>query len=129
MNLALLITAAPSRENAWHALKFCEAALAAGHQVSRVFFYGDGVLHANTLLTPPQDELNLHQAWAALAQSRGVELIVCVAAALRRGMVDTDNARRAELPTHNIGAPYIVSGLGQLVESMLEADRFVSFAG
>lgn len=129
MNLALLITAAPNRENAWHALKFCEAALAAGHAVSRVFFYGDGVHHASTLLTPPQDEPNLHHAWAKLAQAHELELIVCVAAALRRGVLDADNARRMEQATHNVGTPYTISGLGQLVESMLEADRFVTFAG
>ena len=57
MNFALLITAPPLHEQAWHALHFCEAARAQGHTVERVFFYGDGVLHGNLLNTPPLSSL------------------------------------------------------------------------
>lgn len=128
MNFALLVTAAPGQENAWHALRFCEAALAGGHAVSRVFFYGEGVQHASALLSPPQDELNLQQAWSKLAAAHGVELIVCVAAALRRGVLDADTARRQEKPAHNLAHGFMISGLGQLVEALLEADRFLTFA-
>ena len=51
MILALLVTAPPQHEQAWHALHFCEAAIAKGHTIERVFFYGDGVLHGNLLNT------------------------------------------------------------------------------
>lgn len=129
MIFALLITAAPTQENAWHALRFCEAALAAGHRIQRVFFYGDGVKHANALHSPPQDETDLHKAWQGLAASHQIELIVCVAAALKRGVLDAENARRMEKPTSNLGEGFLISGLGQLAEAMLEAERFVTFAG
>lgn len=129
MNFALLVTAAPGQENAWHALRFCEAALAAGHRVGRVFFYGDGIHHANALHSPPQDEPDLHTAWARLAAQHGVELVVCVAAALRRGVLDADSARRQEKPSHNLGEGYVISGLGQLAEALIEADRVVTFPG
>jgi tRNA 2-thiouridine synthesizing protein D len=128
MNIALLVTAAPGTENAWHALRFCEAACTGGHTVSRVFFYGDGVLHGNSLQAPPQDEPDLHQAWSTLADSHGIELVVCVAAALKRGVLDAEGARRAEKPAANAGPAFVISGLGQLVEAMIDADRFVSFA-
>lgn len=126
MHFALLVTAPPGHEQAWHALHFCEAARAAGHTVSRVFFYGDGVLHGNRLLTPPQDEPALLPRWQALAES-GTELVVCVAAALRRGVLDADNARRFERDGENLAAGFIISGLGQLAEVLAEADRVVSF--
>ncbi len=128
MKFALLLTASPSQENAWHALRFCEAALAQGHQVPRIFFYGDGVHNANALQCPPQGESQLLQGWQALA-AQGVELVVCVAAALKRGVLDADTAQRMEQPVHNLAAGFSISGLGQLVEAMLEADRFVSFPG
>jgi tRNA 2-thiouridine synthesizing protein D len=45
-----------------------------------------------------------------------VDLVVCVAAALRRGIVD-----------ENLAKGFRISGLGQLVESAIQADRLVVF--
>lgn len=126
MNFALLVTAPPLHEQGWHALHFCEAAIAQGHQVERVFFYGDGVLHGSLLNTPPQDEARLAERWAALADG-GTELVICVAAALKRGILDADNARRFDKPVANMAPGFIISGLGQLAESLVTADRVVSF--
>lgn len=126
MNFALLVTAPPLHEQGWHALHFCEAAIAQGHMIERVFFYGDGVLHGNLLNTPPQDETDLAERWAALA-ANGTELVICVAAALKRGILDADNARRFEKPVANLAPGFIISGLGQLAESLVTADRVVSF--
>lgn len=127
MNLALLVTAAPHQENAWQALAFARAALAAGHGISRVFFYGDGAAHGNALLLPPQDEVHVSREWAVLAASHGIELVVCIAAALKRGVMDPDTAEREERAAANLAPGYLISGLGQLTESMIEADRLVSF--
>ena len=92
------------------------AALAAGHEVPRVFFYHDGVNVATRLSLPPQDERHIQQNWTALAREHGVDLVVCVAAALRRGIKD------------EVLAPgFRISGLGQLVDSGIKADRFVTF--
>lgn len=126
MNFALLVTAPPLHEQAWHALHFCEAAIAQGHTIERVFFYGDGVLHGNLLNTPPQDESNLSDRWTALTHT-GTELVICVAAALKRGVLDADNARRFEKPVANLASGFLISGLGQLAESLVTADRVVSF--
>lgn len=126
MILALLVTAPPQHEQAWHALHFCEAAIAAGHTIDRVFFYGEGVLHGNLLNTPPQDEADLAPRWASLA-ANGTELVICVAAALKRGILDDGNARRFEKPVANLAPGFIISGLGQLAESLVTADRVVSF--
>ncbi|MCC2637267.1 MAG: tRNA 2-thiouridine(34) synthase TusD [Moraxellaceae bacterium] len=127
MNIALLVTAAPHQENAWQALQFCRAALAAGHAVPRVFFYGDGASHGNELLLPPQDEAHVTRDWAALAAEHSIELVVCIAAALKRGVMDADTARREEKAVANLAPGFSISGLGQLAEAMIEADRLVSF--
>lgn len=127
MKFTLLVTAAPHHENARHALQFCQAALAAGHEVPRVFFYGDGASTGNALLTPPQDESPVSSAWQAIAEQFPVELIVCVAAALKRGVLDADTAQREEKPTSNLASGFVISGLGQLAEAIIENDRLVSF--
>jgi tRNA 2-thiouridine synthesizing protein D len=129
MKIALLVTAPPHHENAWHALQFCRAALARGHAVPRVFFYGEGAGHGNLLLLPPQDEAHVSRDWGRLAEAHAIELVVCVAAALKRGVMDADTARREEKPVANLAPGFLISGLGQLAEAMLEADRLVSFPG
>lgn len=128
MNYAVLVTANPQHENAWHAIRFCQSAIAAGHHIQRVFFYGEGVLVANALQSPPQGSLNLLSLWQELS-TQNIELIVCVAAALKRGVPDADNAKRMELKAHTIDEVFSISGLGQLTEAMIEADRFISFPG
>lgn len=129
MKIALLVTAAPHQENAWHALQFCKAALDRGHSVPRVFFYGDGASHGNALLLPPQDEAHVTRDWIRLASGHSIELVVCVAAALKRGVMDEDTARREEKSVANLAPGFTISGLGQLAEAMIEADRLVSFPG
>lgn len=129
MKFALLVTAAPHQENAWHALEFCKAALTRGHEIPRVFFYGDGAAHGNTLLLPPQDEADVARGWRELQESHTLELVVCVAAALKRGVMDADTARREDKTVANLAEGFVISGLGQFAEAMLEADRLVSFPG
>ena len=96
MIFVLLITAPVSHSNAWHSYYFAQSALQQGHTI-KPFFYGNGVEVANRLLCPAQDALNLSQLWQQLAAEYHFELAVCVAAALRRGISDADNAKRHQL--------------------------------
>ena len=75
------------------ALRFAEAAVAAGHSLHRVFFYHDGVNTANGLMVPPQDDPSPQQGWVNLAEYHGIELAVCIAAALKRGLVNEAGAQ------------------------------------
>jgi len=129
MRFALLVTAAPDQEAAFQAWRFAEAALAQGHQVSRVFFAGAAVAHGNLLNTPARDETGLTRRWQTLQQAHELDLVICVAAALRRGVLDADNARSWEQPVANLADGFVISGLGQLAEAQLEADRLVTFPG
>ena len=110
--------------SAWH---FARAVLTGGHDIYRIFFYHDGVYNANGLLSPPQDEVDLHQAWRMLAEENDLDLVICVASALRRGMLDHTEASRYEKPLGNVEAPFIISGLGQLIDGTINADRTMTF--
>ena len=117
MKLALMVSEGPythqASDTAWN---FAHAAIAKGHEVMRVFFYHDGVYNASRLTEPPQDDRHIVNRWAKLAQDHGIDLVVCVAAALRRGIKD-----------ENLAPGFRISGLGQLIEAGIQADRLVTF--
>ena len=52
-----------------------------------------------------------------------------LAAALRRGVLNEEEARRYQRPAANLTEPWQLSGLGQLHEAAQQADRLVSFGG
>ena len=110
------------------ALRFAESALRLGHRIHRVFFYHDGVLAAAGQGVAPQDEEDLHAGWVRLGESHGVELAVCIANALKRGMLDEAERDRYERDAATTHPAFTIVGLGQLVEAMTESDRFVTFA-
>ena len=68
-------------------LQFAKAAIERGHEIQRVFFYHDGVYNATRLTEPPQDDRHIVNRWSALKEQHGVDLVVCVAAALRRPII------------------------------------------
>lgn len=109
------------------AYQFTKAALAKGHEIFRVFFYHDGVNNATRLSVPPQDDRNVAAQWSALAIEHKLDMVVCIAAAQRRGIMDTDEAKRQGLDADNLAEGFRISGLGQLIEAGIEADRLVVF--
>ncbi|ERK06693.1 sulfurtransferase complex subunit TusD [Serratia fonticola] len=128
LNYCLLVTGpAYGTQQASSAWQFAQALLAAGHRITSVFFYREGVLNANQLTSPASDEFDLVRAWVALAQQHGVELNVCVAAALRRGVTDEQEAAQLALVATNLQPGFTLSGLGSLAEAALSNDRLVQF--
>ncbi len=109
---------------AWH---FARAVLASGHEIYRVFFYHDGAYNGNTLISPPQDEIDLHQAWRSLGKDHSLELIVCVASALRRGMLDETEAQRYEKAASTLDPQFTLSCCGQLIAAALPVYRPLPF--
>lgn len=114
-------------QQASSALQFARALLAAGHEITTVFFYQDGVLNANGYTSPASDEADLVRAWQQLGQEHRIPLHVCVAAALRRGIADEREAGQAHLPGYNLQSGFILSGLGSLAQAASQCDRFVQF--
>lgn len=130
LRYALLVLESPCGHGRGQlALRFARAALARGHRVTRVFFYSDGVLQADLQATPPQDEPDAVAQWRELALANGIELVVCIAAALRRGVLDEGERERYGRPAANLDPAFVLSGLGQLAEAALDCDRLVTFGG
>lgn len=87
MKFAILINEGPYTHQASDsAYQFAKAVLAKGHEIFRIFFYHDGVNNATRLTTPPQDDRNIVNRWSKLAEEHKLDMVVCVAAAQRRGI-------------------------------------------
>ncbi|RLA08654.1 MAG: sulfurtransferase complex subunit TusD [Gammaproteobacteria bacterium] len=109
------------------AYQFTKAALEAGHEIFRVFFYHDAVNVATRLAIPPQDDRNITKLWQELAEQHKLDLVVCIAAAQRRGLLDEAEAKRQGKDANNIATGFRISGLGQLIEAGIQADRLIVF--
>ena len=128
MKFGIMVSEGPythqASDTAYH---FTKAALAAGHEIFRVFFYHDGVNNGTRLTTPPQDDRNIVARWTALAEEHDLDMVVCVAAAQRRGIVDDGEAERNGKDATNLAPGFRISGLGQLVEAGIQSDRLMIF--
>lgn len=130
MKLAVLINASPyTHQAADSALQFTRAALRQGHDIVRVFFYQDGVHTGSRLTVPPQDDRHIQHAWSELAAQHQLDLVLCVTAAQRRGVLDASESARHDKDAHNLAPGFRISGLGQLIEAGILADRLVVFGG
>ena len=129
MNFALAVYGAPySSQASSSALRFARAATAAGHEIERVFFYHDGVTVANASIVAPHDESDLPGEWTALAGEHKFELAVCIAASLKRGIVNESEQQRYETPGATLKPGFEIVGLGQLIDAVLNSDRLLTFA-
>ncbi|MFV0453570.1 MAG: sulfurtransferase complex subunit TusD [Pseudomonas sp.] len=111
------------------ALRFAEAVLAGGHEITRLFLYQEGVHSASANIVTAQDELDLTAEWERFVRSHALDGVVCIAAGLRRGILDTREAQRHSRPAANLSPAWELSGLGQLHEAAQQADRLVCFGG
>ncbi|MCX7084160.1 MAG: sulfurtransferase complex subunit TusD [Methylococcales bacterium] len=109
------------------ALQFVKAALEEGHEIIRVFFYHEGIFNAFKHATPLDDELNLTKEWSELAELYKLDLVVCIAAGQRRGLLSSYEAYRQNKTDDDLAKGFRISGLGQWVEATLIADRFIVF--
>jgi tRNA 2-thiouridine synthesizing protein D len=129
MKFAIALFSPPHAPASRRALRFAEAVLAGGHEIVRVFFYRDGVYSASSSVVAPQDELDVAAQWRAFVEQNRLDGVLCIAAALRRGVLNAEEARRYGREAVSVGAPWELSGLGQLHEAAQLADRLVCFGG
>lgn len=116
-----------SSQSGYSALHFCKAAVNAGHIITQVFFYQDGVTQANKLSTPLSDEFEPVKEWVDFSKRRLVPLVVCVSAGERRGVMADEQALEHQLGRGNTHSAFSVAGLGVLHEASLDSDRTVTF--
>ena len=84
---------------------FIQSAVDQGHDIKQCFFQGAGVSAALHEHTPPR--------WRQLATLTGAELLLC--------------SQAVEAAALSVPEPFIIAGLGALVEAAVNADRLVSF--
>ncbi|MEW9796945.1 sulfurtransferase complex subunit TusD [Alteromonas sp. CYL-A6] len=125
---SLLVTTAPfDSDAAKRAHDFVVQSHHAGHKVDHIFFYGEGIYHANALSSPPTDEYHPREAWQALHETLGVRLIVCVTAATKRGVISPQEASEAGIVMSNLSAPFEQAGLGEFFTALHHCDHLVQF--
>jgi len=128
MEFSVIVHGAPfSSQSALSAHRFATAALTHGHSIRRVFFYHDGVRAADAAVVVPQEDTSVRDRWVALHQEHNVELAVCIAAALKRGVLDEVESDRYQIPAATIHPAFTLVGLGQLIEASASADRVITF--
>ncbi|WP_373767396.1 sulfurtransferase complex subunit TusD [Glaesserella sp.] len=103
-------------QGAFLAYQVAEALLRAGHDISQVFFFQDGVSNANKWVDAASDEVNLVEYWQKLAQTHRLSLHLCISAAQRRGIVK-----------ETVADGFILAGLGEFSQAVFNADRLLTF--
>ena len=128
MKFTIMVNEGPyQHQSADSALNFARAVLAQGHEIFRVFFYHDGVNNGTRLSVPPGDDRQIQKEWSELSKEHNLDLVICIAAAQRRGLMDENEAKRQGFDADNIIEGFRISGLGQLIEGSIESDRTVVF--
>ena len=128
MKFTIMVNEGPyQHQSADSALNFARAVLAQGHEIFRVFFYHDGVNNGTRLAVPPTDDRQIQKEWSELSKEHDLDMVICIAAAQRRGLMDESEAKRQGLSADNISDGFRISGLGQLIEGSIESDRTVVF--
>ena len=106
MQFSLIIRTRPQDTVRWQqALRFAETATQMGHSIRQCFFQSEGVLTA----THPE----AYEGWCRVAEATGAELLLCSQA-----------AEAYDITANN---PFVIGGLGALVEAGVKADRVMSF--
>lgn len=129
MRFVINVLSSSSAPSTRRALRFAQAVLAGGHEIVRVFFYQEGVLTASSNLVVAQDQQDIAQQWQTFINQHQLDAVVCIAAALRRGILDQAEAQRYQRQAVNLAHGYQLSGLGQLHDGLQQADRVISFGG
>ena len=129
MKFAIALFSPPHAPASRRALRFAEAVLAGAHDIVRLFFYQDGVHSASANIVTAQDELDVAGEWSRFIAAHQLDGVVCIAAGLRRGVLDEQEARRYARAAANLAGGWELSGLGQLHEAAQQADRLICFGG
>lgn len=117
MRISILIQSDPfSTANGELALRFAQSVVESEHELYRVFFYKEAVSMASRHARAQQDEIQFTELWTDLARKSKAELIVCIAAGQKRGLVQEVLAEEFE-----------IAGLGQMIDAMIKSDRTVTF--
>ncbi len=112
MKFTVVVNAHPESAAALSARRFCTALLAQKHTLYRLFFYGEGVING---AVKPGSELS--RSWSRLIEENGIDAVCCVGSAKQRGIDSEANLEKG----------FTISGLGQMIDGVVNSDRLVTF--
>lgn len=125
---SILITSSPfNGDSAMRALAFINGVIANGDKVNNIFFYGDGVYHANSLMLDTGDTFSAYRAWSKLSSEHNVALLVCITASVKRGIVSQQEADDNGIGFANLQAPFEQAGLGEFFTLLHGCTNLVQF--
>ncbi|MFY8273383.1 sulfurtransferase complex subunit TusD [Pseudoalteromonas sp. SSDWG2] len=114
-NFVLSLHSSPSDVCTLQALyRFSQSVIAAGHQISCIFLYQDGVYHACDNFDVSNDEFNPENIWSRIFDLN-IDVQVCITAAGKRGIAIDDSSA------------FNVSGLAEFAMLTSAADKWVQF--
>lgn len=114
---SVLVTSSPyDNDGASRALAFCHQLLADGQEIEQIFFYQAGIYNAIPQMNPPNDEVNVYQAWCDLKLKARTSLRVCMTAGDKRGVTGTGEDKAFE---H--------TGLSDFFTSLHQCEHLVQF--
>lgn len=109
------------------ALLFVETALSMGHEIYRVFFSGDGTYAASSLAVVGRHEDDIPARWQQLAATHDFEIVACISAAIKRGIISEEEAARHGKQGLNLQADIQLAGLGEYIDAVAHSDRVITF--
>lgn len=111
------------------AVRVAEAIIRKGHRLDTVFFSDAATTVGLATLSMPQDEIAVQRQWQRLATDHAVDLVLCVASAMQRGVVGADELPADSELDPTLAEGFTIGGLGQLVAATHAADRVLTFGG
>jgi tRNA 2-thiouridine synthesizing protein D len=123
----VIYTSQTAGQSEQSALRFARNALQQGHTIHRIFFYGNSVTNISNLKITPRDEIDINDQWLEITKNTETDLVVCIAAAVKRGILDQQEAKRHQKSAANLKEGFCLSGLGQLADAIIHSDRVITF--
>ncbi|MCG8394538.1 MAG: sulfurtransferase complex subunit TusD [Pseudomonadales bacterium] len=120
MQFALLVNAAADSAAALTALQTAKSLHQhPDHQLYRLFLYRDAVHLANRFAwSGDGDQAGACQQWQQWVRDSGIDAIVCVGAAQRRGLVNNE-------AVNNLAEGFTLAGLGQWADALINSERVI----
>jgi len=115
-------------ENSISALLFCRALVMRNkHLIKSIFFYCDGVLHANKFVSLDKNNEDIKKKWIIFSLKNKVRLNVCFSAALRRGIISFKQSHDKINKNGNLDIFFRISSLEEFSRNIQKSDRIVQF--
>jgi tRNA 2-thiouridine synthesizing protein D len=126
LSYTIILTQSPAlSESSLTAQRLVSELIDHGDKIDRIFFYQDAAYIGLKSQIPGQGLQASYQGWLDLQHKQSFPLQICIANALRRGVVDHTEAKRYQgLETLQSG--FQLSGLGEIADACQSSDRIIT---